>query len=115
MQSGVIDSGVSYYLNVRTERPIQGCELTPNPYVQLKGAAENAGRARNLDPNNFIYSFVWKRGPKSDGCCNPNCPRKNNYEPINWSKAALGGPELMCNVCTNAGYAPHDSIFCSKK
>jgi hypothetical protein len=114
MSSG--DNGVSYSLSLRCDRPIEGCELSPNPFLQQKGLSiDPTGRARLLDNNAYYYSFSWKRGPKRPACANLGCPRGHSFEPIMWSKAAIGGPELVCNVCTNAGIPGYDSTFCSKR
>lgn len=103
-------------LNLRCERPIEGCELTPNAFLQIKGGSvDNATRAKILDPSNYYYVYCWRRGPKSAPCGNSQCPRGMSYEPIRWSKAALGGPELVCNVCTSNGFPAHESSFCSKE
>jgi hypothetical protein len=113
MQAPSIVNNHSYVLTLRTERPIQGCELTPNAYAQYKDAV--TGRPRLLDPNQVYYSFSWRRGPKTSGCCNPFCDRGKIFEPAQWSKNALGGPELLCNVCISAGFASYESTFCSRK
>jgi hypothetical protein len=101
----------AHTLTLRSERPIQGCELTPNVYVQTK---DSTGRPRTVDPNSVYYSFSWKRGPKTSGCSNPACDRGRIFEPTQWSKHALGGPELLCNVCVTAGHASYESTFCSQ-
>lgn len=103
----------NYFFSCRVDRPIQGCELTPNPFLQLKGTSVE--RPRMVDPNIYTISFQWKRGPKKPACVHPSCTRANSFEPTQWSKAALGGPELICNVCTKAGFPPHESSFCSRK
>jgi hypothetical protein len=102
-----------FSFSCRVDRPIQGCELTPNPFLQLKGTLLE--RPRMVDPNIYTLAFHWKRGPKKPACVNPYCTRANSFEPTQWSKAALGGPELICNVCTTAGFPPHESSFCSRK
>jgi hypothetical protein len=115
---GTNGESVLYSFTVRIERPIQGCELAPNPFLQLKSVFSSdstSTRPRMVDPNSFYYSYVWKRGPKRSACSNPNCLRGNSFEPAQWSKAALGGPELICNVCTTAGYPAQDATFCSRK
>lgn len=109
------ENGNSYLLTVRSERPIQGCEINPNPFLQIKGGAiDNASRARLLDPNNVYYSFSWSRGQRGSGCLNENCPRGGSFDPTRWSKAAVGGPGLICNVCLSTGYSAHEAAFCSK-
>lgn len=110
------ENGSTIVLTVRTERPIQGCELNPNPFLQLKGGTiDNAARARLLDPNNVYYTFLWSRGPRGSGCLNENCTRGNVFDPLHWSKAALGGgPALACSECISTGYSLHESVFCCK-
>ena len=115
MSNAISETGASYLLTLRSERPVEGCELYPNAFIQLKGGylLDNSARQKLLDSNPYYFSFIWSRGPRKQLCCNINCPRGNTYEPIYWSKAALGGPELICNVCEKAGIPSYDSSFCS--
>lgn len=106
--------GGAVSVGARIERPVENCELTPNAYVQIKGGnIDNVARGRLQDPNNFYYTFTWKRGPGKTACCNPSCQRSESFEPLQWCKPALGGPELICNVCTSTGYPAHESSFCT--
>lgn len=107
--------GGTVSLGARVERPIEHCELTPTAFVQIKGGTlDNPTKLRLLDPSNFYYTYTWSRSPEKSSCCNPTCLRGDSFEPIRWSKAVLGGPELMCNVCFSAGHPPHGATFCSK-
>jgi hypothetical protein len=46
--NSITDSGASYFLTLRSERPVEGCELTPNAFIQLKGGylLDNSARAK---------------------------------------------------------------------
>ena len=48
MISSIQESGASYLLTLRSERPVEGCELTPNAFIQLKGGylLDNSARAK---------------------------------------------------------------------
>lgn len=109
------ESGAHYYLTVRTERPIEGCELTPNAFLQIKGGInwDNAMRQRVLESNPFSYHFTWHRSPLSPMCSNTaDCPRGNSMDPVQWSKALLGGSGIICNVCYRAGRPAYKCTFC---
>eukprot|EP00981_Chlorochromonas_danica_P006053 scaffold1264_cov149-Ochromonas_danica.AAC.3 len=112
-----MDSNQSIYnLFLRCDRPIEGCELTPVAYLQLKGNGTDANsRPRLLDSNSYYFAHQWRRGPRKPACANPACPRGNTYEPMHWCRAALGGPELACSVCSSTGSPSHDACFCSKQ
>jgi hypothetical protein len=108
------ESGASYLLTVRSERPVEGCELSPNAFLQLKGGVmDNSTRAKLLDSKPFEYRFRWFRAPRARICAGPSCPRGDSFDPVHWSKASLGGPGLLCNVCLTAGRPAHDVAFCS--
>jgi hypothetical protein len=116
MLATVRQYGGTIIVGARAERPIESCELSPNAFVQIKcDKMDNVARARMQDPSNFYFTFEWYRGPAKSPCFNPNCSRNESFEPIKWSKSVLGGPELICSVCTAAGYPPHDACFCSKR
>lgn len=107
-------SVASYVLTLRSERPVEGCELAPNAFLQLKGGnLDNSGRAKLMDSKPFRYVFIWHRGPMGSICANNRCPRGHSFDPNHWSKAAIGGPHLACNVCLNAGKEAHEATFCS--
>ena len=48
MNNIIQESGASYLLTLRSERPVEGCELTPNAFIQLKGGyqLDNSARAK---------------------------------------------------------------------
>lgn len=48
-------------------------------------------------------------------CQSPNCPRKETYDPIDWSRFARGGPPLRCSVCEKIGIARYETLFCSAR
>lgn len=116
MLSAITESGASYLLTVRSERPIEGCEISPNAFLQLKGGSmDNSTRQKLLDSNPFKYVVKWSRGPHCRICANIQCPRGGSFEPVQWSKSALGGHNLVCNVCLKAGKPQHESTFCSMR
>ena len=47
-------------------------------------------------------------------CAYFNCPRKDTYDPVHWSKFALGGPCLQCAICEKYGLR-NNSMFCSTR
>lgn len=115
MSNAITESGAHYYLTLRSERPIESCELFPNAFLQLKGGSmDNSTRAKLLDSEPYYFSFSWSRGPKRPICNNPSCPRAGSYEPTSWSKASLGGPELVCSICFKAGEPVYNSSFCCR-
>ena len=116
MAHAFADSGAFYFLTLRSERPVEGCELAPNAFVQLKGGTiDNSTRAKLLESNPYQYVFSWSRGPRSRICACTECPRGDSFEPVQWSKALIGGPNLLCNVCLCAGKAALDASFCSAR
>ena len=103
-----------YALSCRTERPIAGCELAPHPFLFLKGGTlDNATRAKLMDQNQHKFTFRWFRGPRRQLCQSEQCPRGSTYDPVSWSKAAVGGSSLKCAICEKSGVAGHLSLFCS--
>lgn len=115
MLATVKQCGGTVTVGARADRPIENCELCPNAFVQIKGGViDNPTKSRLLDVSNFYFTFTWRRSSNKTACCHPGCPRNDSFEPMKWSKAILGGPELTCNVCTNAGIPVHESSFCSK-
>ena len=105
-----------FALTCRTERPIQGCELTPYAFLYLKGGtADNLTRQKHMDANPHKFTFRWSRGPRRQLCQCEQCPRGSTYDPTYWSKAAVGGASLKCAICEKAGVAAHLSLFCSAR
>jgi hypothetical protein len=114
MNNLTLDNGAYVLLTGRSERPIEGCELQPNIFLQIKGGFyDNSTRAKLLESNPHYYVYNWSSGSKTQICACISCPRGDNFDPINWSKAALGGPELICSVCERNGLSIYDSMFCS--
>ena len=110
------ETGMHYAMSLRTERPIEGCELIAHPFLFLKGGSlDNATRAKLMDANPHKFTFKWFRGPRRQMCQNNNCPRGNTYDPVNWSRAAIGGSSLRCVTCEKAGIAGQLSVFCSAR
>lgn len=108
------NNSLNYVITLRSERPIEGCELSPNAFLQLKGGnLDNSARAKMLDAKPFQYVFSWSKGPKGRLCGNSKCPRGDSYDPITWSKPMLHGPQLACNICMVAGKHSQDTCFCS--
>jgi hypothetical protein len=76
VSSSTLSSGCVYSLSLRIERPIQGCEIQPYPFLCLKGGAmDNATRAKLMDQNPHYFTYRWCRGPKRNMCASINCPR----------------------------------------
>ena len=110
----VADSGATYLLTARVERPVEGCDMYPIAFLQLKGGAmDNNTRAKLLESVPYYYSYTWSRGPKKPMCCSDACPKGQSFDPVAWSKAMIGGPGLMCSVCERAGVPLFDASFCS--
>jgi len=98
---------IKWHLLLRVERPIEGCELSPHPYLKIKGGSlDNSARAKLLDSTPHCFTYQWKRGPYMQICANITCPRGDTFDPINWSRFSLGSPGLQCMVCylTNGVY-----------
>lgn len=109
------DSAVKFVISLRAERPIEGCELAPHPFLFIKGGAmDNPTRQKLMDANPHQFSFKWKRGPRRAMCANQSCSRRDIFDPSCWSRIALDGPPLQCTICEKIGVAKHDSTFCSK-
>ena len=114
--SGMDLGDMVFALTCRTERPIQGCELTPYAFLYLKGGtADNLTRQKHMDANPHKFTFRWSRGPRRQLCQCEQCPRGSTYDPTYWSKAAVGGASLKCAICEKAGVAAHLSLFCSAR
>ena len=109
-------TGMFFALSMRTERPIEGCEVLAHPFLFLKGGTlDNASRAKVMDNNPHKFKYRWFRGPVRQLCQFDNCPRGSTYDPVAWSKPAVGGASLQCAVCAKAGVAGHHSLFCSAR
>ncbi len=104
---------LTWHLSLRVERPIEGCELSPHPFLKTKGGnLDNYARAKLLDATAHFFSYQWSRGTRRQICENQNCPRGDTFDPICWSRFSLGGPGLQCSVCHKAGIPRHQTIFC---
>jgi hypothetical protein len=107
-------SNLNYALSIRIDRPIASCEISPHPYLAIKGGAiDNNTRAKMLEANPHDFAIRWSRGPRRPVCANSNCPRGHTFDPIYWSKFACGGPGLRCAVCERARVSRIESSFCS--
>lgn len=117
MAISLAESGTSYYLTARCERPIEGCELAPNAFLQLKGGVmDNSTRAKLLESNPYEYKFRWSRSaPLSRICAYEECPLAGSFNPSHWSKTSLGGPSLLCNICFKYGKYSREASFCSAR
>jgi hypothetical protein len=110
------DGGVKFVISLRSERPIEGCELSPHPFLFIKGGAmDNPTRAKMMEANPHQFSFCWRRGPRRSMCENQSCPRREIFEPSYWSRIAVDGPALQCAICEKLGLLKHESTFCSKR
>ena len=110
------DNNIEWHLSLRAERPIEGCELLPHPYLKIKGGSlDNSARAKLFDATPHYFVYQWSRGPHKQICANVSCPRGDTFDPMNWSRFSLGSPGLQCMVCDKAGVPRHQAIFCSKK
>ena len=108
--------GTYYHMSLRTDRPIQGCELSPYPFLCLKGGTlDNAARQKKMDSCPYKFSYNWYRGPRRRICQNEQCPRGSTYDPVYWSRTAIGGASLRCATCEKAGVAGHLCMFCSSE
>ena len=108
--------GIKFIISLRSERPIESCELAPHPFLFLKGGSmDNATRAKMMDQNPHTFSFSWRRGPKRPMCENQNCVRRESFEPSQWSKISVDGPPLQCTICEKMGLPKHESTFCCKR
>jgi hypothetical protein len=83
-----------WMLNVRLERPVEGCLITPHAYLYQKGE-KGAQAAREREK--FIYTYRWLRGPERPVCANPSCPRAQSFNPLQWSKVR------WCRCCCCGG------------
>lgn len=114
--SDVGEDGTYYQMTLRTDRPIEGCELSPYPFLYIKGGLlDNAARQKKMDSNPHVFSFRWSRRPRQQMCQNGQCPRGGTYDPIHWTRTAIGGSSLRCATCEKAGVAGHLSLFCSSR
>lgn len=105
---------ISWHLSLRVERPIEGCELSPHPFLRIKGGSlDNSSRQKLLDTTAHYFVYRWYRGPRRQICANESCPRSETFHPIHWSRFSLGGPGLQCTVCDKAGVPRHLTLFCS--
>lgn len=110
------DPGPKFVITLRTERPIEGCELTPHPFLYIKGGAmDNPTRAKMMDANPHQFVYSWRRGPRRPLCENSNCLRRELFEPAVWSRIAVDGPALQCTICEKLNVPRHESTFCSKR
>eukprot|EP01041_Mallomonas_annulata_P008324 gene8324-17133_t len=109
-----MDLEITWHLSMRVERPIEGCELSPHPYLKIKGGnLDNSARAKLLDSTPHRFTYQWCRSTRRQICENKSCPRGDTFDPVCWSRFALGGFGLQCTVCDKAGIPRHQTIFCS--
>ena len=108
------NDGTYYQMTIRTERPIEGCELSPYPFLYLKGGSlDNGARQKKMDSNPHKFSFRWFRKSRKQTCQNARCPRGNVYDPVYWTRTSIGGSSLKCATCDKAGVAGYLCFFCS--
>lgn len=109
-----LENGAMYSLTIRCDRPIEGCELIPHAFLQIKGGnLDNLGKSKLLEASPFELVYRWSRGTPQKFCQNPRCPRGDSYLPVHWAKAVSNGPELLCLVCESGGVPSHECVFCS--
>ncbi len=87
-----------WMLNIRLERPVEGCLITPHAYLYQKGE-KGAQAAREREK--FTYAYRWLRGPERPVCANQSCPRAQSFNPLQWSKVREneGGWRAGCRAC----------------
>ena len=110
------ETGLIYSLSVRTDRPVVGCELSPHPFLALKGGnIDNATRGKIMEANPHYFALRWTVGPRKAVCANSSCPRGTSMDPMQWSRFARGGPGLCCAICDRMKTARTESSFCSTR
>jgi hypothetical protein len=58
--------GMRYEMTLRCDRPLQGCEITPNVHCYLRGGqTDNATRAKIMEANPHYFTYHWARGKYS--------------------------------------------------
>lgn len=97
-------------LNVRLDRPVEGCQIYPHAYLYQKGE-----KGQQRDKERFVYRYRWLRGPERPVCANATCPRAQSFSPIQWSKFARKGCSFLiqCVVCAKLRLPRHHSVFCT--
>lgn len=102
-------------MTVRVDRPIVSCELNPTVHCYLRGGnTDNATRQKLLEANPYYFQYQWARGVRKPICMNQSCPRRENFEPVNWSRSALGDTHsLQCAICYRNGKPAHESMYCT--
>ena len=73
----------AWHLDVRVERPVEGCEITPHVYLYQKGE-----KGANSTQSKYVFTYRWLRGPERPVCANPSCPRAQSFSPLQWSKVS---------------------------
>ena len=58
-----------WVLNLRLERPVEGCLITPHAYLYQKGEKGTQGQRER---EKFIYAYRWLRGPERPVCAKPS-------------------------------------------
>lgn len=105
---------LNYALSMRIDRPIAGCETSPHPFLAIKGGSmDNNTRSKLMEANPHDFAIHWSRGPRRSTCAHANCPRRNVFDPVQWSRFACGGPALKCAVCERLKVSREDTTFCS--
>eukprot|EP01035_Chromulina_nebulosa_P018937 gene18937-24744_t len=109
-----VGNALSYSLSIRVDRPIAACELTPYPFLTVKGGGlDNVTRNKILESRPHYFTCQWSRASKRPLCCNSQCPRRHSSSPSLWSRHARGGPTLRCAVCERNRVPRSESCFCS--
>lgn len=101
------DCSFSWHLSLRADRPVEGCAMRPHAYMYGKKLDERDwdkpaplhSKKMREPPPQHEFSYRWFRGPLQEVCAYEQCPRRTSFSPHDWSKHAVGGMTVRCNVC----------------
>ncbi len=105
---------IKWHLSLRSEQPIEGCELQPHPFLRIKShTLDNPAKARLLESNPHFYKCRWFRGPRKNPCANVSCAKNTDFRPSRWSHHQSTGHSVLCAVCERGGAPRYEAMFCS--
>uniref|UniRef100_A0A7S2RJ55 Endonuclease/exonuclease/phosphatase domain-containing protein n=1 Tax=Rhizochromulina marina TaxID=1034831 RepID=A0A7S2RJ55_9STRA len=114
----------SWHLSVRTDRPVEGCEVTALAYLYQKSIKKKNGiPVESPQPpppptSEYELRFRWLRGPEAPVCAYDACPMSKNFSPLVWSTFARKqeiSVQCVDDMMRRRMSIHRSSVFCGPK